>query len=311
MTVRGRVVVVGSANADLVARTPRLPASGETVLGTSLRTHAGGKGLNQAVAAARDGAPVAFAGAVGADANAAMLRAALTDAGVDVTALRTVDGPSGTALISVDEAGANTIVVVPGANAAVSAEALPDVGPGVVLLLQLEIPLPAVRAAVAVGRAAGAVVVLNAAPATELADALLADLDHLVVNEGEASLIAGTDAGADPSTVASALLRRVRSVVVTLGGAGALALSRGGDELRVPAPTVDVVDTTGAGDTFVGVFAAALADGKSVPDAVRRAVAAGALSVTRAGAVPSVPTREQTDAALATAYDSDDAERHS
>ena len=309
-SARGRVVVVGSANVDLVASTPHLPAPGETVLGTALATHPGGKGLNQAVAAARDGARTEFAGAVGDDANADLLRAALTDAGIGVAGLRTVEGPSGTAMISVDEAGSNTIVVVPGANAAVGPGALPELASADVVLLQLEIPLPSVRAAALGAARSGAVVVLNAAPAAELDDDLLGAVDHLVVNEGEAAVLAGRGADSgpadDPAASASALLRRVPSVVVTIGGAGALALSRTAEQLRVPAPDVDVVDTTGAGDTFAGVFAAALADGSSVPNAVRRAVAAGALSVTRTGAVPSIPTRDQTDSALAAGGTGDD-----
>ncbi len=295
----GRVVVVGSANVDLVASAPRLPSAGETVLATALATHPGGKGLNQAVAAGRDGARTVFVGTVGDDANARLLRAALTEAGVDVTGLRAAAGPSGTALITVDDAGANTIVVVPGANATVKPDAVPPLDPGDVLLLQLEIPLPTVRAVAATAARSGAVVVLNAAPAAELDDDLLHAVDHLVVNEGEAALIAGRGPATDPAASASALLRRVRSVVVTLGGDGALVVSRGAQALRVPAPAVETVDTTGAGDTFAGVLAAALAGGQALPDAVRRAVAAGALSVTRSGAVPSIPTREQTDASLA------------
>jgi len=315
--------VVGSANADLVARCQRLPAPGETVLASGLSTHPGGKGLNQAVAAARDGAVTAFIGAVGDDAHAGLLRAALTDSGVDVSRLSTVTGPSGTALICVDDQGANTIVVAAGANVAVRAPG-PALAPGRgdVLVLQLEIPEPAVRATAMAARAAGALVVLNAAPARTLDRELLAVVDHLVVNETEALTLSGPGANADPATspatnpatdratdpatdaiaAATDLLAAAASVVLTRGAAGAVVLRRDAagrptQPLPVPATAVDAVDTTGAGDTFVGVLAAGLARGAALDDAVRRAVAAATISVTRSGAVPSIPDRSETDAA--------------
>lgn len=317
-TPAGRVVVVGSANADLVASCERLPEPGETVLAHRLAVHPGGKGLNQAVAAARDGAPTLFVGAVGTDANAEVLRAALRGAGVDTTLLGTADGPSGTALICVEDSGANTIVVVPGANSTVSADALPDLGPNDVVLLQLEIPLPTVADVVSRARAAGATVLLNAAPATAVDPVVTQALDLLLVNEVEALRCAGelpdaapdgggtdgggTDgAGTDPEAAARALLCNVPAVVLTRGDAGAVLLRRGDGEpevRRVAAPRMAVLDTTAAGDTFAGVLAAALVGGSSVPDAVARAVVAGSVSVTRSGAVPSIPNRAQIDAAM-------------
>jgi len=296
----GRVVVVGSANVDLVVDVPRHPGGGETVLGGDLRRSPGGKGANQAVGAARaGGADTTFVGALGHDDAADLLLASLDRTGVRTDLVARVDVPTGTALVTVSPDGENAIVVAPGANGHVAvgeAEAA-RLAEADAVLAQLEVPPEAVLAA-ARARRPGVPMVLNAAPSRELPDALWAEVDVLVVNEHEAADLAGPttgDAGpddADPSVLAGLLLERVPAVVVTLGGRGSLVLERlpGGQLLTlVPAVAVDVVDTTGAGDTFCGVLAAALARGADLPDAARLAAAAGALAVTRHGAQDAVP----------------------
>ncbi|GLZ80206.1 ribokinase [Actinorhabdospora filicis] len=286
------VVVLGSANMDLVATAPTLPKPGETVLGHGFATVPGGKGLNQAVAAARAGARTAFIGAVGDDAFGAQLREALTADGVDVSGLREAPGASGVALIAVDDAGENSIVVAPGANATVDALTAADLG-GLsgarVLLCQLEVPEPAI---VAAGKATGdtTLMILNAAPARPLSAELLATVGLLVVNEVEAAMLSGWDA--DPLT---ALLRVVPRVVVTLGGAGSRYADAEGARLDVPAPKVPVVDTTGAGDCFTGALATAIAEGRPMEEALRWATAAGALAVQKTGATTSLPHRADID----------------
>jgi ribokinase len=267
--VTGRVVVVGSLNVDVVATVERHPQSGETVLGSALRRLPGGKGANQAVAAAGAGAAVVLVGCVGEDADGAAYVAGLTARGVDTTAVRQVTGPTGTALVVVDHDGENTIVVVPAANAEVSADDLSDLALGAddVLLLQLEIPLPVVEAAIHLARGAGARVVLNLAPFAELPADLLDASDPVVVNEHEAATLA----------------RRPPSLLVTLGPRGA-RWERPGEQIEVDAPQVEVIDTTGAGDMFAGTLAAALASGAAPRDAVTAAVEAAARSVTRPGA---------------------------
>ncbi|MEV6931016.1 PfkB family carbohydrate kinase, partial [Dactylosporangium sp. NPDC051485] len=228
------VVVVGSANLDLVVSAQRLPGPGETVLGGEFRTVPGGKGANQAVAAARAGAACAFIGAVGGDTFGRQLRDGLVAAGVDVRGLRTTDGPSGVALITVDAAAENCIVVAPGANAALTALEPADraaIAAADVLLLQLEVPPAVVAEAAAAASAAGTTVVLNAAPAAPLPGDLLALVDVLVVNEHEAAVVAG-DASID------ALLRLVPRAVLTLGARGAAYGDRAGARVRVAAPSV-------------------------------------------------------------------------
>ncbi len=290
-----RIAVLGSANMDLVAYVSRAPGLGETVFGREFRTSPGGKGANQAIAAARAGADVVMIGAVGSDAFGLDIRTALSAAGVSVERLRTVPGPTGTAHIVVDDAGGNAIVVVPSANATVNflegdRAALEGCD---ALLLQLELPMPAVLAGAAAGRAAGARVVLTPAPAQPLPDELLATVDLLVPNEHEAAALTGLD---DPSAALAALLDRVPEVVVTLGPAGCLYGSRDGDVLRVPAVAVEAVDTTAAGDTFVGALAVALAEGRPVGAALRWSCAAAALSVQRPGASSSMPSRAEISA---------------
>jgi ribokinase len=291
------VVVVGSANVDVVLGVRAIPRPGETTLATSSERHPGGKGANQAVAAARDGARTTFVGALGDDAGAQIVLDAFAGA-VDVSVLRRVPGPTGTAYIAVDTAGENTIIVDPAANAALRDLTEPElaaVRDADVVLAQLEIPVETVVAAFAAAQDAGGLTVLNAAPARELPDELWPLVDVLVVNEEEALALAGADS---QDAAVAALLRRVPEVVVTLGGKGALLALRDADPVPVPAHGVQVVDTTGAGDTFCGVFGAARARGSAAADAVRRAVAAAAVAVQRPGAVPSIPTAAETEALL-------------
>jgi len=293
---RARIAVLGSANMDLVAYTPVAPARGETVTGEAFRTVAGGKGANQAIAAARAGGDVVMIGAVGADDFGPRLRAALDDAGVDTGPLRTVPGPSGIAHIVVDGDGHNAIVVVPGANGTVTGLADGDVaalaGAGA-LLLQLELPLPGVLAGARAARAHGVRTVLTPAPAQPLPDDLLAAVDLLVPNEHEAAALTGRT---DPRAAARALLEAVPEVVVTLGAEGCLYAARDREPLAVPARPARAVDTTAAGDTFVGALAVALGEGRAMPDALTWATVASALSVEREGASSSMPTRAQIDA---------------
>ena len=287
------VIVVGSANVDQVFRVERIPSPGETVLSTGFSTARGGKGQNQAVAAARAGAPTAFIAALGDDAFGSDTRAGLIDDGVDVTGVRSLDAATGTALIAVDSVGENTIIVEAGANRLLvdlqSADAA-AIAASSVLAMQLEIPLETVIAAARIARAGGTTVMLNAAPIRDLPAELLSSLDILVVNEHEASHLAGERDWRE-------LTEQVPVVVVTLGSEGALLLRRGSDEVRVAAPSVHAVDATGAGDTFCGAFAAGLAEDMELEQALLFAVTAASLSVQSYGAVPSIPLRAQIDAA--------------
>lgn len=303
------VVIVGSINQDIVAQVERIPAPGETVLASTLVRTGGGKGANQAVAARRAGdASVAFVGAVGSDAAGEALRAALVADGIDVAGLSQLDGPSGTALISVDAAAENTIVVVPGANAALR-ELTPTqrsvVERATVLLTQLEIPITLVQDAAA-ARPASAWHLLNAAPSAPFRTAraaLLPTIDVLIVNEHEALDVAQVD---DLESAVTTLSGDVRALVVTLGGRGSLIVC-GGERIQVPAFPAEAVDTTGAGDTFCGMFAATLAASGRTPetvdvailaDAARAGAAAAALAVTRAGAQDAVPVAAEVEALL-------------
>ena len=296
-----RIAVVGSLNMDLVVRTPRFARPGETLTGQQFGTAPGGKGANQAVSAQRAGAQVVMIGAVGADTFGEVLLKGLADEGIDVRHVTvTAHTPSGVALITVDDAGENTIIVVAGANATVTAHdvhrARPAVADADVLLLQLEVPLDVVEAAARLARDAGVRVILNAAPARPLSPTLLSLADYLVVNETEV-LEVGQLPGMAPEQAARALQSRgAHGVVVTLGAAGALLVEGCGEVTTLDAHRVDVVDTTAAGDAFVGAFAVALAEGATATDALRLATAAGALAVTRAGAQPSLPTRAAVDA---------------
>lgn len=292
------IAVLGSANMDLVATVDRAPGRGETVTGRDFSTVPGGKGANQALAAARAGGDVAFLGAVGDDDFGRRITTLLADAGIDVSGLAVGDRPTGTAHITVDATGDNSIVVVPGANGTVTE--LTDAHRAAVdaadlLMLQLELPLPLVTEAARYARSRRVRVVLTPAPAVPLPAELLAAVDVLVPNEHEAALLAGV---ADPVEAARSLAAGGGDVVVTLGGRGALRVGAG-TETRVPAFEVEAVDTTAAGDTFAGVLAVGLAEGLDWDDALRRASAAAALSVQRAGASSSMPDRAEIDAFLA------------
>ncbi|MCF3144623.1 ribokinase [Streptomyces platensis] len=293
------VLVVGSANADLTVRVDRRPGAGETVLGTDLVESAGGKGANQAAAAARIGGRTALLARVGGDAYGELLLGAQRAAGTDVTPVIVDEkARTGTAMIIVDPDGDNSIVVSPGANAALTpqdvAAAKDTIAASAVVSLQLEIPMESVRAAAAAAEQAGSRVVLNPSPApTEaLAPELLSVADPLVVNEHEARQLSGLTDGT-PAQWAQALRDRgARSVVVTLGGDGALVLDDSGAE-NVPGVRVKAVDTTGAGDAFTGALATRLARGDTLPGAARFAVRVGAAAVTKPGAQPSYPTRAE------------------
>ncbi|MEU6327007.1 ribokinase [Streptomyces sp. NPDC047049] len=296
------VLVVGSANADLTVRVERRPGAGETVTGTDLVESAGGKGANQAAAAARIGGRTALLARVGGDAYGELLLGAQRDAGTDVTPVIVDDAArTGTAMILVDPDGDNSIVVSPGANAALTpqdvAAAKDTIAAASVVSLQLEIPMESVRAAAAAAEQAGTRVVLNPSPAPEaaaLAPELLAAADPLVVNEHEARQLSGLADGT-PAAWARALRERgARSVVVTLGGDGALVLDASGTT-GVPGVRVKAVDTTGAGDAFTGALATRLARGDSLPEAARFAVRVGAAAVTKPGAQPSYPTPAELD----------------
>ncbi|MEV5955304.1 ribokinase [Streptomyces sp. NPDC051987] len=290
------IAVLGSLNMDLVAYAEKAPQLGETVTGRAFRTIPGGKGANQAIAAARAGATVSMIGAVGHDAYGVRLRETLEHSGVDTDSLRTIECPSGTAHIVVDDEGGNAIVVVPGANGTVDHLAPGDEGviaSADMLLLQLEIPLAAVVAGAQAARRHGVRTVLTPSPARPLPSELLDSIDLLVPNEREAATL--TDR-TDPRDAAAALLDRVPQVVVTLGGAGSLYLTRDAAPLVIPAPRVTAVDSTGAGDTFVGALAVALAEEKPIREALSWAAAAAAISVQREGATESMPYRPEIEA---------------
>lgn len=301
----GRVVVVGSVNVDLVVTVERLPGRGETVVGGRFARHHGGKGGNQAVAAARLGAPTAFIGAVGSDGFGAEARAALEADGVDVAGVVTIaTAPTGVALIVVDEHGENSIAVAGGANAALSSVqvraalkrlALSSTD---VVLVGHEIRTGATHEALRLARIAGATTILNPAPAGGLGRATLDLADILTPNEGELATLAGPEGR--PSAQAGRLLGADpgrRAVLVSLGGRGAL-LASGRRARAIHAPKVEVVDTVGAGDALNGALAAGLAAGLELPGAAHRAVVAASLAVTRAGAREGMPTAAALDAAL-------------
>ena len=314
----GRVVVVGSVNVDLVARSERLPVPGETVTGAAFSEHDGGKGANQAVAAARLGAPTAFVGAVGRDAFGERARAALASEGIDLAGLATLEAATGVALILVDGRGENLISVASGANAVLAAgdvaEALRRLapGPGDVVLVGHEIPTGVTREALRVARAAGATTILNPAPAAGIDRSVFGLADILVPNRLELGAIVAAEAarvgrpgggGGRPIESARSLLQANaegggvgEAVVVTLGAGGALVVTSGGDTIDLPASAVRAVDAVGAGDAFAGALAAGLAAGLDLESAARRAVAAATLSTRREGAREGMPTTAELDA---------------
>ena len=291
----GRVVVVGSSNTDLNVLCPQLPGRGETVLGGELYTAAGGKGANQAVAAARAGAKVSFIGAVGDDDFGRAARAGLQKDGIDTGNVVTQAGvPSGVALILVDARGENLIAVASGANAKLTpgdiGRCAGVIGGADVLLLQLEVPVLAVTRAAAIARNAGVPVVLNPAPMPDkpLPGELLRNVDYMIPNHGE--LLRMTDKRGETEAAQELFALGIRALVVTLGEQGARIITPGG-KTEVPSVKVKAVDAVGAGDCFCGYLAAGLADGTALEDAARLACAAAALSVTVKGAQPSMPER--------------------
>jgi ribokinase len=289
-----RIVVVGSANMDVVGLAERLPLPGETVLGDDFVMQPGGKGANQAIAATRAGGECVFLGAIGSDAFGVTINARLTASGVDTAHVRTSYGVSGVAVIMVDRAGENSILVSPGANRTfvdLSPAERAVIAAGDVLLCQQEIPVETVIAAALAGQDGGTRVVLNAAPARQLPAELLAAVDLLVVNEVEAEAITGSR---EPDM--DALLAVVPRVVLTLGGAGSWYADRDGVSERVAAYRVEAADTTAAGDAFCGALAVAWGEGRDLVDAVRWANAAGAACVRKVGASNSLPTRAEIDA---------------
>lgn len=292
-----KVVVVGSLNMDLVTRASRLPRAGETLIGQSFSTVPGGKGANQAVASARLGAEVAMIGCIGSDAYGVQLRDALLAEGIDCQAVSRVDGSSGVALIVVDDSSQNAIVIVAGSNGELTPASLQAADAVLqaadVIVCQLEVPLETVGYALKRGRELGKTVILNPAPASgPLPAQWYASIDYLIPNESEATALSGVAVDSlDSAKLAAAQLIKAGAakVIITLGAQGAL-FSDGNRFEHLAAPNVKAVDTTAAGDTFVGGFAAALAHGKSEAEAIRFGQVAAALSVTRAGAQPSIPT---------------------
>lgn len=289
------VVVIGSLNADLSVAVDRLPTPGETLLGGDVRRGRGGKGANQAVAASRaGGVHTAMIGAVGADETGQWLRDGLVADGIDVSCLEISDRPTGTALITLERGGENTIVVAPGANfdVTIDATAAAMIGRADVVLAQLEVP-QVVLAQGARARRKGALFVLNAAPAAHLDAALASQVDLLVVNESEARLLGGND---EVEAALANLVRRFGAVVLTMGARGARYMARDAS-IDCPALRVQSVDAVGAGDTFCGVLAASLAaNPDDVHAALRRATIAAGLAVTRPGAQDAIPTSAEVDA---------------
>jgi ribokinase len=287
------ILVFGSINVDLVVPVGWLPRPGETVLGGDYALLPGGKGANQALAARRAGAEVALAGAVGADRFAAIALDPLDAAGVDTSLVRVADRPTGLAAIMVADGGENLIAVASGANSRARAAEVPEerLGPATLLVAQMEVPPAETAAIIGRARAAGGRVLLNLAPALPVDPALLPDIDLLVANAGEAAALAAPPA---------ALARRLRQgLVVTQGAAGAIAFLADDDRLEVPALPIAAVDTTGAGDAFVGVLAAALDQGMRLATALRRAAAAGGLACLERGAQAAMPDRAAIDRAAA------------
>ncbi|CAB4795132.1 unannotated protein [freshwater metagenome] len=283
------VVVVGSANLDLVATLDHLPKPGETIVALGYAEHAGGKGVNQAVACARMGARTAFVGCVGNDDAGVFLRGVLENEGIDTTMLRVVDMPTGRAFINVDSRGENEIVVVSGANTQVGVAQNPLVLPtSHVLLMQLEIPLTTVRNALQLARRNGALTVLNPAPFKALDAGVLSLVDVIVPNETESAACGGTQVLLDAG---------VKTVLTTLGERGAVINTHTSATSIAPHKVV-AVDTVGAGDAFIGALSAELARGATISDAAAVGAVAGALATTVRGAVPSLPTQSSVRSAM-------------
>lgn len=300
------IVILGSINMDLVFRTPRMPAPGETLSGHQFLQVAGGKGANQAVAAARHGGQVRLLARVGQDAMGQTIQAALAQDGIDISSVHNVAGvATGVAGILVDDTGQNSIVLAAGANACMDvaevAAAADVISQADFLICQLETPLPGVSHAIELARAAGVTVIFNPTPMQTLSDALLAQVDYLILNETEAGQLSGiaVEDHASATLAAQKLLERgVACVVLTLGSQGILLAQAGQAIQCMPAFAVQVLDTTAAGDTFVGTLAVGLGQGLTLAQASVRAQAAAALCVTRLGAQSSIPQRAEVDAFL-------------
>jgi ribokinase len=298
-----RILVLGSLNIDLVQSVPRLPVPGETLRGENFAIHVGGKGANQACAAARLGGTVAFAGMLGSDVFADRVRSELNAAGVRMDFIASSPAASGTATILVLPSGDNVIVIAPGANGDVTPElatrAASTLGPGDFLLCQLEIPMQSVVAGLATAHERGAITILDPAPAALLPDALLQTVAILTPNQTEASLLLGAERPVESMQDAAAAAQTLRSrgpatVIVKMGEAGCF-VSSAQESKPIAGFRVDAIDTTAAGDTFNGALAVALSEGRSLLQAASFANAAGALSVTKRGAIPSLPLRSEVD----------------
>jgi len=302
VSAKPRIVVVGSSNTDMVVKTARIPAPGETVIGGDFVIAAGGKGANQAVAAARLGAEVTLVARVGADLFGDKSLENFHREGIDTDFIvRDPQSPSGVALIFVDESGENSIVVAPGSNARLSPEDVDRVAERIrtadALVMQLESPIETVAHAAEIAHRAGVRVILNPAPAGMVPRDTLAKVDVLIPNESEAAQLAALDSRDEEQLGAALLAVGVKSVIITLGSKGALLVEPAASR-RFASRQVDAVDTTAAGDSFTGALACALAEGKAMPDAIEFATAAAAISVTRMGAQPSLPTRDELIATL-------------
>jgi len=291
------VIVLGSINLDLIFPVPHIPGPGETVLGRSIRIEPGGKGANQAVAAARDGASVVFAGAIGRDTLAASALTLLRQANVDLSRVIESDLATGCAAIAVDPAGENAIAVGSGANLAVREAQIEDalLGPDSTIVLQMEVPVEQTAALIDRARAKSARIVLNLAPAAAMPEAALRKLDVLVVNETESAWLANHLGCTDG---AAALHDRLNVTIVRTLGRDGLEFATADRVATIAARAITPVDTTAAGDCFVGIFAAALDRGSTLTDALDRATSAAALCCTRHGSQGSIPTAGETDAFL-------------
>ena len=297
------ITVVGSLNMDLVTYTSRMPAAGETIIGKSFRQIPGGKGANQADAIAKLGAEVKMIGCVGCDGMGTALLDSLRNDGVDVTMVKRVDGIStGIASITVDSSGSNSIIVVPGANGRLSIEdlqaSLEAIENSEIVVAQLEVPIETVRFAIKTAKQMGKLTILNPAPAAELEDEFLSNVDILVPNETELELLSGIRIHneAELERAAQLLINKgVQELIVTLGSKGCVHLNKPGSK-AYPAYKVDAIDTTAAGDSFIGALAAAISEGKTLEEAIRFATAVGALTVTKEGAQSSLPFRKEVEA---------------
>jgi ribokinase len=297
-----RIAVVGSVNMDLVFRTSRMPAIGETIKGKEFHQIPGGKGANQAVAAARLGAQVSFVASIGTDGFGEQSLHGFAEEGIDLRHISKAAGtPTGTAGIIVDDSGHNCIVIAAGANDLLSPKhveaAAEAIGAAHLLMCQLETPLSTVTAAIDIAKARGVKVILNPAPAQPLDSALLAKIDYLILNETEATQLSGVDVvdSASAQFASETLLARGVGVVLLTMGEHGVCIAQHGGSRHIPAVKVDVVDTTAAGDTFVGAFAVGLARGMSVDDASMEAQYAAALTVTKLGAQTSIPRRAEVE----------------